>query len=711
MEILDFPDDVLVIVLSYLQPEDYLAFCRTQKSVYQRYRQDPLYWRSNTSGTFRLPISPLLAADGPRWYWLYKRLKTQTQLYTWGQGVKGNLGPGRAHAPTRPLPHHPPRPTPGVLPRIPPVHHPSRPTPNVAPRLDGRPGPILRVQPRPREVFMRTSSAWPTEVHIPEEVGVIADLQCGGWSTTILSSAGKLYTVGSIDSLDGVNRGRAAQSFEKLEYLTQSTSALHHFSSGRRHILALTDDGEIVSWDRVNATGLKIFSRNGRDFGGKPAKVAAGWNESSAYVPQVGIVYWTPVVNDHTSVELDGIHVKEKVIPGTARKHSDSGVFEVLKHIVLEEFIIYITSDSKLYACQLGTDNPDQTEPSHPPFEVPGYSAEGRELKDVHGQFQRFGVFTASGEVLAGDVNYLKKCFNTIRQHPSRQLNIDDWAGLTDVLATRPRDVAALQYTNVIALAYGDYHYHALHADGRITSYGRDSQQCGSLGLSQPLSGGRFRGLRREHPNPRSDADLLPISNIRGRQIWFEPERKDWLNWLEEQLSESHLNVNGQSARAIFDDNPAKQAAFSEWIEQEGRHWDEGPPVLSSASSGSEPKSTDPKPDQAGDYAHLGVYFPIAIAAAGWHSGALVLKDEDRAHEIRSKWMVKRQPEEDEEKKLPMPGAFEHEEPGEIYAWKKDGFPKVILPDGFEMPGVGEPRPWRDGTPTMQDLGLSDSSS
>lgn len=702
MEILEFPDDVLVIVLSYLKPEDYLSFCRIQRSVYRRYRQDPLYWRSNTSETFRLPISPLLAADGPRWYWLYKRLKTQTQLYTWGQGVKGNLGPGRASPITRPLPYHPPnRPTPNLAAMIPPISHPSRPTPHVAPRIEGRPAPALRVPPRqpPREVFMRTSSAWPTEVHIPDEVGVIADLQCGGWSTTILSSAGKLYTVGSIDSLDGVNRGRAAQSFERLEYLTQSTSALHHFSSGRRHILALTDDGEIVSWDRVNAKGLKIFSRNGRDFGGRPARVAAGWNESSAYVPNVGIVYWTPVQNDHSSVELDGIHVKEKVIPQTARKQSETGVFEVLKHIVLEEFILYITSDSKLYACALGTDNPDQTEPSNPPFEVPGYSAEGRELKDVHGQFKRFGVFTATGEVLAGDVEYLKKCFNTIRQHPSRHLNSDDWAGLTDVLAARPRNVPALQHTNVIALAYGDYHYHALHANGRITSYGRDSQQCGSLGLSQPQSGGRFRGLRREHPNPRSDADLLPISNLRGRQIWFEPERKDWLQWLEAQLGESHLNVDGQSARAIFEDDPAKQAAFSEWIEQEGRHWDEGPPSLAGTS--------DEKPtDTTGDYANLGVYFPIAIAAAGWHSGALVLKDEDRAHEIRSKWLLKRQPEDDGDK-LAMPGAFENEEPGEIYAWKKDGFPKVCLPDGFEMPGVGEPRPWRDGRPTMQDLGLS----
>jgi len=550
---------------------------------------------------------------------------------------------------------------------------------------------------------MRTSSAWPTEVHVPDEVGVIADLQCGGWSTTILSSSGKLYTVGSIDSLDGINRGRASQSFEQLEYLTQSTSAVRQFSSGRRHILALTDDGEIVSWDRINAKGLKVFSKDGRDFGGKSARVAAGWNESSAYVPPVGIVFWTPLQNDHSSVELDGIHVKQHVIPGTARKQSETGVFDVLKHIVLAQFIVYITSDSKLYACSLSINDPDQLEPAHQPFEVPGYSAEGRELKDIHGQFQRFGVFTAAGEVLAGDVDYLEKCFNAVRQHPNRLQTSDDWSALTDILAARPPNVPALQHTNVIALAYGDYHYHALHADGRITSYGRDSQSCGSLGLSQPESGGRFRGLRRERVDVRSDADLLPISNLRGRQIWFEPERKDWLHWLEEQLGKPNLNIDGRSARAIFDDDPNKQAAFSEWVEQEGQHWDEGP---SSVPSTEEPKdSSKSKADGAGDYANLGVYFPIAIAAAGWHSGALVLKDEDRAREIRSKWVTTGQRDAGDEQ-VAMPGAFEKIAAGEEYVWKRGGFPKVRLPDGFEMPGVGEPRPWRDGVPSLQDLGL-----
>lgn len=115
--------------------------------------------------------------------------------------------------------------------------------------------------------------------------------------------------------------------------------------------------------------------------------------------------------------------------------------------------------------------------------------------------------------------------------------------------------------------------------------------------------------------------------------------------------------------------------------------------------------STNPdKKTTSGDYANLGAYFPIAIAAAGWHSGALVLVDEDKAFAVRSKWVTRRQEGEDQQRS--MPGAFESVELDESYVWKKDGFPKVRLPTGFEMPGDGEPRIWRDGMPTMQELGL-----
>jgi len=658
MPLLDLPNDVLEIVLSRLEPRDYLAFCRVSKAVYREFRQDSLYWRPETAATFRLPISPLLAADGPRWYWLYKRLRTQTRLFTWGQGLRGNFTLGRPWpSPRRPLPHLPPR-------------HP--------------------------RTFQRTTSSWPNETPVPDDVGVIVDLQCGGWSTTILSSDGQLYTVGALDSLNGITIGETAVRFTELKYLTHSTSAIRHFSAGRRHVLALTDDGEILSWDRVNGNGLKVFSRTGRDFGGKPIRVAAGWSESSAYVPQTGIVYWTPLKNDQADEMLDGIHVQEMIIPNTARRQTDQGrLLEIVKHVVLEGFIIWITSDSKLCACPVG---------ERMPFEVPGFASEGRELKDVQGQFHTFGVFTGAGEVLAGNVDYLRRCSEAFRADPS-VFGSGDWSTLTRLLSSRPRDVPALQHTGVVALSYGDYHYHALHADGKITSYGTDSQCCGSLGLLGPDSGARFRGVRKERPGVGGDAKLLPIAELRGRQVWFEPEKKDWLGWLEDSVRQPSFTFEGQPAHLAWDDHPDRQAAFSEWVEQEGRNWDRGPATASADDANGAKTDHDPSP-KMGDYDQLGAYFAITIAAAGWRSGALVLVDEDKAHEARSKWVTVKE-------KIPrsVPGQFESVYEKEEYVWKAQGFPKVILPDGFEMPGEGEPRIWRDGRPTMDELGLAAQTS
>jgi SCF-associated factor 1 len=698
MPLLELPEDILLIIFTFLEPKEYLAFCQATKETYAKFRQDSQYWRTETSNTFRIPISPLLAADGARWYWLYKRLKTQTRLYTWGQGVKGNLGPGRELR----LAHNLPRHGPGrgrMFPRAPLRPAPAHPVPGPRPTAPAiTPAQVML---RRGIIFERTSSTWPTECHTPDEVEAIADMQCGGWSTSILSAQGKVYTTGVIDSADGRIIGEATTEFRQLEYLTQSTSAVRQFSSGRRHILALTDDSKIISWDRINAKGLMVFSRSGAPFQGKPIRVAAGWAESSTYIPELGIIYWTPFENEQTDEMLDGMPVKEKVIPNTERRSEGNIMVEVSRHIVLENFIVWITTDSKVRACCTHTENPDQFAPSQAPFDVPGFSAEDREIQDIQGSFRNFGVFTKAGEVLSGNVDYLRRCEAAIRDH-AELVASDDWSMLTDLLASRPRDIPALQHTGVIALAHGDYHYHALHADGRITSYGSDSQSCGSLGLGAVGTGGRFRGMYQVHPSAHADSLLRPIAQVRGREIWFEPERKDWLQWMEDELKQPFLASDGQPARTLFESeaNAINHATFSEWIEQEGRHWEDGPihPLANGVSESSTKRNSE-------DYANLNSYFPIAIAAAGWHSGALLLHDEEKSHEVRDKWIVRRQAHEDDMMRS-MPGAFESVGPDEEYVWKHQGFPRVRLPNGVEMPGVGEARPWRDGMPTMQELGL-----
>ena len=655
LSLFDLPEDILTIIFGFLTPEAFLSLTQVCKAAL-RFQKDPAYWRTQASGTFRLPISPLLRADGERWYFLYKKLRTETRLYTWGRGVKGNLGSS----------------APG--PRGPRFHR----GPNPAPR-------------RSRIIQERAASHWPTDTHLPDEVGTVVDLQCGGWSTSLLTTEGKVFVVGILDAADGTNVGESVPDFTRLEYLTQSTSAIRQFSAGRRHLLALDDSGSILSWDRVNANGYKIFARRGRDFGGRPDRVVAGWEYSSAYVPSTGIVYWKPVVNNSQDEMLDGIHVEEKVIPGTAEEiGSDPALsVRVLQHIVLEGFILWITSTSQFFACHLS-----ESDTENSPFEIVGYGQSGHKFSDLQGSFRSFALFTESGEVLIGDTEHVRRCY--FAQQELRRGH--DRTALDEVIRAVRRPIPVLQHSSTIQIAFGDYHFHALLADGRILAFGKDPQSCGALGLGEMHRGAQYRGLLSQEDATR-DSNLLPVAELTGREVWFEPEKRDWLHW----LAENGLWFSMLLTSAL---DQATRAMISEWVEQEGRHWQEGPLVPNSAtkSTANHDTSNDPVSPK---YDNLGAYFPISIAAAGWHSGALVLVDEAKADLVRQKWRTTTQ------SSRSVPGEFEEAQPEshEKYVWEDKHFPLMMLPNGETLPDPIDTRErplvsWREGMPSMEDLGL-----
>jgi SCF-associated factor 1 len=101
---------------------------------------------------------------------------------------------------------------------------------------------------------------------------------------------------------------------------------------------------------------------------------------------------------------------------------------------------------------------------------------------------------------------------------------------------------------------------------------------------------------------------LLPHGYITGREVWFQEEKKRWIQHL------TNSGSNSEEARERFDavaQNPKVRGEVSEWIEQVGRSWDQKPNVKSKDEDG------------------LGAYFALSIAAAGWHSGALVLVNDE----------------------------------------------------------------------------------
>lgn len=117
LQLEDLPEDILVLIFPQLEVPDFLSLCSVNKHFRDVFLKNPEYWRTRTSRTFRIPVHPLLRADGARWYWLYKNLRTNTKVYSWG-------GTGR-------LSH------------------------------------------------TQTNVTWPSEASIPKGVGNIVDLQCG----------------------------------------------------------------------------------------------------------------------------------------------------------------------------------------------------------------------------------------------------------------------------------------------------------------------------------------------------------------------------------------------------------------------------------------------------------------------------------------------------------------------------------------------------
>jgi SCF-associated factor 1 len=666
--ILDIPQDVLEIVFLYLHPKSFLHFCRLTTQFWRDQSRNPTYWRVTTSTTFRIPISPLLHAEGDRWYWLYKKLRTQTKAFTWGQGTSGALG----LPPTRPSQQQAPLPRLNRTLRAIPARltNPFRRQPNQA---DGPSENVL--------VHDRRNQSWPSGMDVPEELGIIADLQCGGWSTTLLSSRGDLYSVGILDQDEGRLVGHSFDKLTRLDY--RSMVPIKRFSAGRKHVLGLDEEGNVWSWDRIELPAWQIYDIAPI----KASIVVGGWGVSSAYTEE-GIVYWrvpggiaqegtdearTPPGSEDLAgsrIEIqpsDGarMSVKTIVIPGTGlrsnhqQSHEDDSIGEVLAYVVLEAYIVFITDLAKVFACRLVGED-DAKERS---FELLGYSAPERQLKDIQGSFRKFSVFTAAGEVLSGDQGYLDQLYDLRKptysdpdEHVSLKQKADD--------IERPADIPALQNTGVISIAYGDYHFHALHSDGQITSYGHEPICCGALGLGEIDAGARFRGVKYGGHNIwNRDARLLPVGYRFGREMWFSKSQQAWLKRLEDVIQPSESYPDHHPALAILDEQEEKQAAYSQWVEQEGKAWEEG----------------------VGDEDGLRSYFAISVAAAGWHSAALVLENMDLVARVKDKWSTKEG----------------------NYIWEDVQFPRISLPDGYEFPGSGELQEWKRGMPSVEELGFA----
>ncbi|KAF2873558.1 regulator of chromosome condensation 1/beta-lactamase-inhibitor protein II [Massariosphaeria phaeospora] len=613
--ITDLPLDVLVLIFPYLDAKSFLAFCSTCKAFQQpSIRLDPAYWSYAAQSVFRVPNQPVIQYDGMRWHNLYRRMLTQSRVFTWGNNEHYRLG--HKHVAT------------------------------------GIRGPIRR----------RDHCSFPAEMERTRELGVIADMQCGGWSTTLLTSRGALYTAGVLDGMRIIHDSNSDDGPQPLRfpnpvgypYSLAPETAIRQFSSGRSHILGLSDSGKIWSWYDVQKPALQIKFINidlkealhlepetrAPSLYGHVKHVIAGWSCSSAYIYGTGIVLWDPVHRSgdpsetvDTMLVLDTAEVPKtgyQRVKGASRESEESNLLAeevgaVLNYIVLEHFVVFVTDIGKVFCAKLGEKNKvDEI------LELRALRNNNKTPLDVQGSFRRFAVFK-NGEVITTEQEYLDLCWDA-RHSDTEQTDIE---GL--------KRIPALQHNGVISVAFADFHFLALHSTGKITSYGTELQCCGALGLGGDREiEGQLRGITYIRGWPR-EAKLLPHAYTHGRQVWFEQEKKDWISFLANGCKD--LDEAKERLRLISMDVNV-QGEVSEWIEQEG-NWDQ---------------------DQGED--GLGSYFALGISAAGWHSGALVLVNDELVEKNKGR-----------------------------YVWADKSFPRLVLKDGREMPGTVPFDEWRHGRP------------
>ncbi|OCK93106.1 uncharacterized protein K441DRAFT_567282 [Cenococcum geophilum 1.58] len=635
--LIDLPLDILVLIFPYLDANSFLSLCSTCKALQQSsIRLDSSFWSQVTQCTFRVPNQPVVQADGERWQKMYRRLLTQSRVFTWGNNTHLCLG-----------------------------HTPEGHDAHMAPQM------------RRRWTYRDFHVSFPTEMERTRELGIIADMQCGGWSTTLLTSKGCLYTVGVLDGLhvardhstDGPRPLQYPPSFPQVNERYEPSVAIRQFSSGRSHILGLSDSGKIWSWyaayqpslqvkflhvdvnETSSSSGTSQSTTEQRRSTGRVRQVIAGWSKSSAYIYGTGIILWTPVKRNDGEGEVDTVLVMESVVPKTAyqrQRNSSRGFKEdealgeevgsVVNYIVLEHFVVFVTDIGKVFTAKMTWDGDDGSIPEI--LELRVLRNDAGTTSDVQGSFRSFAVFKG-GEVITAHQDYLEECWE-------RRYNDLDQNEITGL-----KWIPALQHNNVISVAFGDYHFHALHSTGRITSYGTEPQGCGALGLGGDGDPeGRIRGIR--YVGFSRDGKLLPHTYTHGRQVWFEPEKKQWIRFMTSGGKDPE-EAKERLRMTVTDANV--QGEISEWFEQEGKDWDKYPDFKDADEDG------------------LGAYFALSVSAAGWHSGALVLVNESLAAKVTDRFK---------------------------YIWAERSFPRLRLADGTEMPGQVPFSEWRFGRPDWQ---------
>lgn len=389
----------------------------------------------------------------------------------------------------------------------------------------------------------------------------------------------------------------------------EPSTAIQQFSTGRSTVLGLADDNKVWMWESL--CGFQIKPMHVDLVQNKVTRVAAGWDRNSMYVMNIGIVYWTSsqdsdVIRGGRQEALavaDMMLIDTVTVPGSGYRRKkderfvedsvESRIGEVTNHVVLEGYIVFTTDLNKLFCYRTTYPMPalDVPEPVELTTLYTASTSKSFSIRDIQGSYRRFAIFTHDGCVLTASNDLLNAFWNAATSPPTEEPQP----------LPSPTLLHSPQSRTITSLAFGDWHYLALHSDGTITSYGQELKSCGALGLGEyPAS--KLRGIR---PILQSFGNQsLPEGE--GRTVWIEP------------LMDTYLNDMAQKPATLDFD----RKTYADHFEQEGAKWEQG--ITSEGE--------------------MGAYFVLKIAAAGWSSAALVLVDEEKAERARKAHIVTSSP-------------------------------------------------------------------
>ncbi|RPA79204.1 RCC1/BLIP-II [Ascobolus immersus RN42] len=478
LRILDLPTDLLVdCILPLLPLHDFINFTSTCRG-FHRLSNDEVYFRNLTYKTFRFPAQPL-RKEG--WKQLFKQIAT-ARLFTWGAAGENRLG----HS-----------------------------------------WPVRSYETR--------GAKYPTEPKLNGVEGMVVDIAVGGWSTTVLTSAGVAYTTGQIRE----SGGGPTDGFERLKYPSQETTKLAQISSGRDYILALDDENQLWKWDRNGGKpGELVPIGLPRDELYRIRNIRAGFYKFAVFIEGYGICHGD--LSNLDEAKVPGTNGTQPADPKSPTLEGKIG--RVVEYMVLENHLLFLSEAGALYAKHLQRNDP--------PVLLPNFTArEGEEpLCYLSGAFRNFAVFNKSGLVLLGNDGMLEALSNPAGEYAQGVSSTYDLtAPLIPKEEIKPLFRDSLQKKGIIKISFGDWHSLALTESGKVLTWGRESQGCGCFGIGPANSEeAKAKGVATTGPGGW-DADLKDPAEV----DFFVPsqlEDEDRNKWTKNSENASFFAFNIEAA-------------------------------------------------------------------------------------------------------------------------------------------------------------------